>query len=204
MRVAKFFCFGLVVVWIFIDGVCARPRPGADLDFAKAISLLRELCGYSLDNSMLNKVKSSKSRFESDVFHADFYLELTPAGRRLMASLSFACVVKQKDMNGSGERVPLTARGEIANEDSGGRYSRHVVWERRYSGSNWSGTLAYVDSIFGDGSRLRIPAYILTCPKDIGLTCFSLEFERDDLTSEEVDEISNLIHGIFISNSPMK
>ncbi|MBY4766743.1 hypothetical protein [Burkholderia ambifaria] len=153
---------------------------------------------------MLNKMKSSKSRFESDVFHADFYLELTPAGRRLMASLSFACVVKKKDMNGSGERVPLTARGEIANEDSGGRYSRHVVWERRCSGSNWSGTIAYVDSIFGDGSRLRIPAYILTCPKDIGLTCFSLEFERDDLTSEEVDEISNLIHGIFVSNSPMK
>jgi len=107
-------------------------------------------------------------------------------------------------MNDSGERVPLTARGEIANEDSGGRYSRHVVWERRYSGSNWSGTIAYVDSIFGDGSRLRIPAYILTCPKDVGLTCFSLEFERNDLTSEEVDEIPNLIHGIFLANSPMK
>ena len=95
MLVGKIFCFGLIVVCIFIDGVYAQRRPHTDLDFAKSISLLRELCGYSLDNSMLNKVKSSASRFESEVFHADFYLELTPAARRLMASLSFACVVKK-------------------------------------------------------------------------------------------------------------
>lgn len=191
-----------MVVCIFIDEVCAQKLPGVSPDFARAVNLLRESCGYSLDISLLDSVKSSKVSFEGDVFHAEFYVELKPVGRNLMASLSFACFLPGKDLSGSDEDAPLTARREIAEEDSGGRYARHVVWERRYSGLNWTGTIAYADSVFGDGVARKIPAYFMTCPEKVGLACFSLEFEKNDLTSKEINEVQNLIHEISVIDHP--
>ncbi|HMC99429.1 MAG TPA: hypothetical protein VKH37_04720, partial [Ferruginibacter sp.] len=141
-----------VAVGALLGIVCAQQLPGNNPDLSKAADLLGELCGYSLDNSILEKVKSSSIGFENNVFRAEFLLELKPVDRYLKASLYFGCFLPGKDSMGSKIGVPLTARGEIANEDSGGRYARNVVWERKYTGLNWIGTMAYVDSIFGDGS----------------------------------------------------
>ncbi|EDT03663.1 hypothetical protein BamIOP4010DRAFT_2822 [Burkholderia ambifaria IOP40-10] len=200
----KILLFSIVVASTFLGVVCAQQLSRNDPDLSKAAHLLGELCGYSLDNSILEKVKSSSVSFENNVFRAEFLLELKPVDRYLKASLYFGCFLPGKDSMGSKIGVPLTARGEIANEDSGGRYARNVVWERKYTGLNWIGTMAYVDSIFGDGSSRKIPAYFMTCPKVADLPCFSLEFERNDLVGREVDRIQDLIHGIYIVDHSKK
>jgi hypothetical protein len=86
-------------------------------------------------------------------------------------------------------------------EDSGGRYCRHVVWQREYEGVGWVGTIAYVDSLYGDGTRQDIPEFILVCPAISGLTCFTLEIRTGRLKEKESEEIPPLLHDVIIETS---
>lgn len=83
----KILLFSIVVASTFLGVVCAQQLSRNDPDLSKAAHLLGELCGYSLDNSILEKVKSSSVSFENNVFRAEFLLELKPVDRYLKASL---------------------------------------------------------------------------------------------------------------------
>jgi len=98
-------------------------------------------------------------------------------------------------------RIPRTARDEIRAEDSGGRYFRIITWQKVYRAENFNGTIAYINSIFGDGIKTASPEYFLVCPESDDMTCFSMEVKsKFKLTKIEKKEILKLLSNINYSD----
>ncbi|WP_157378108.1 hypothetical protein [Burkholderia ubonensis] len=183
---------------IFYGVVAAHPASKEDVIVANNLNLLREQCGYSLDKSIVSRVESSESSVEGDIFRIYFKIKIVPINRPMFAVLSFGCQSPVPDSLDDDGKARVTAREEIAEEDSGGRYFRHVAWQRNFNNQNIIGTIAYIDSLFGDGVAQKISGYFVTCPNRSDLTCFSLEFQGEaNLTREEADTIPGFLQGVL-------
>ena len=214
---------GLGVV-LFSGGAYAQVQSDKTTDMSKIIASLNRQCGYALDTSLLSKITGytldtglrarltagrSIPNSETEIFSVDFYLDIFPKKRHVTAVLSFGCYLPTSEIYYSYDgslrelnRDARTARDIIEQEDSGGRYYRHIVWERPYTGMNWKGTIAYVDWDYGDGQKGMVPAYFLVCPdKEAGVSsCFSLEAKHPEkLTAQESNAIPNLLHGVSVT-----
>lgn len=142
----------------------------------------------------------SSSTVNDKVVSVDFYIDLNsmPA---IQGKLSFSCLAGALSVSPENSGQRTTAADEIALEDSGGRYARNIVWQRKYEGDGWVGTVAYVNSVFGDQSRQTIPDYFLICPDKDELACVSFEVGKSRLKKQESDQVSVFLHGIALSNS---
>ncbi|WP_155888014.1 MULTISPECIES: hypothetical protein [Cupriavidus] len=183
-------------------------------DSRKAIAKLRDSCGYEVGPSIISRIHSFdiKELEKSSVF--DFNLLIDDAGRKIHGHLSFGCHkatsienIESGEVNStanSKKHNNLTAKEEIEAEDLGGRYARIVSWQRNYRADNFAGTIAYVNSLFGDGEKSAIPEYFLVCPEVPGFSCFSMEIGNiNRLTKNEVFCIINILEDlkIIINNS---
>jgi hypothetical protein len=119
----------------------------------------------------------------------------------IQGKLSFSCLAGALSASPENSVLRTTAADEIALEDSGGRYARNIVWQRKYEGDGWVGTVAYVNSVFGDQSKQPIPDSFLICPDKDGLACFSFEVGKKQLKKQESDQVPGFLHGIALSNS---
>lgn len=166
------------------------------------ISLLRSQCGYVLDENISAKVVRSSSSMNGNVISFDFYIMMRVRSKPIHGKLSFSCF-----MAGSAASTPdiarkTTAADEIALEDSGGRYARDIAWQRAYEGKGWNGTIAYVNSIYGDQERQAISDFFLVCPNKNSFGCFWFEVIKDKLDRKESDRIPSLLGGIGIIDLP--
>jgi hypothetical protein len=184
-----------------ICDVIARPENHDSSNLWGNVSLLSNWCGYAFDEEILSQISKSTSKINDRIILLDFYVVLRNADRPIYGKLSFGCFMVESTAPKQGTTHRLTAAEEIAQEDSGGRYARNIVWQRRYLGVGWSGTIAYVNSIFGDQERSDIPDYFMICPDKGELACFSFEIEKTRLREKESDRIPELLHGINIANS---
>lgn len=57
----------------------------------------------------------------------------------------------------------MSPRELMAQEDTGGRYFKHVKWQKDVAGLNWKGRVAYADYILGDGIISFSSSYLI-CP----------------------------------------
>ncbi len=177
---------------IFLIGIIGVGSSVAKSDSNVAGNLfkIKEYCGYALGDRLVSAVKGAKKISAVDsiviVLDADF----SPKKRKISTKLTFGCNLMPQAVDSNGQYMkrdqPKTAKEEIELEDSGGRYGRNVVWERLYRGANIAGTVAYVNSVSGDRVKIRIPDFLLVCPNQPGLTCFSLEIDKEiSLTKAE-------------------
>ncbi|WP_321798761.1 hypothetical protein [Caballeronia sp. J97] len=162
------------------------------------LSMLENQCGYKLGEKLLRHVKSSASRIENQIMSVVIYLDVDPFRRAIHAKFSFSCFIASTTGSSPDTAHRTTARAEIQAEDSGGRYTRTIEWQREFRGIDWVGTIAYVNSIYGDGEKRTVPDFFLICPNKDGMTCFALEVEKTTLSKKESDLIPGAIREISI------
>jgi hypothetical protein len=114
--------------------------------------------------------------------------------KQVASKMYFVCEFPANKNKCPSHRSPTEI---IINEDSGGRYGRIIKWERAFSAINWKGRIAYVDSIFGDGQKMRIDDYLLICPATHDSPCPSFEVtDGTRLNPAEVNAVVRLLETI--------
>ncbi|GAB2868307.1 hypothetical protein GCM10027093_00030 [Paraburkholderia jirisanensis] len=144
------------------------------------------------------RASKSFSEIDDNSIFVNFYISLTPIRRAIQGKLSFSCLKRGLTDLPQDAAEKTTAADEITLEDSGGRYARNIVWQKRYQGNGWTGTIAYVNSVSCDQTKLVIPDYFFVCPNMNGLACFSYEIEKIRLKRKESDQIPSLLHEISL------
>ena len=181
---------------IFGGNAGAKDRGSGDL--VGNVSLLADQCGYVINKPILNKISRLALKINDRIISFDFYVLLRSVNGPIDGKLSFGCVTARSGAPKPDLAKRQTAAEEIAQADSGGRYTRGIIWQRKYEGDGWTGTIAYVNSVFGDQERLNAPDYFLICPDRGRLACFSFEIQNGKLENQEGDRIPELLRGIAI------
>ncbi|WP_124519030.1 hypothetical protein [Burkholderia stagnalis] len=190
--------FPCVALFLLSEVTGAESSSNDLVDLHGNISLLENKCGYVLGENISSKVIRSLVSENEKIASFDFYLRMRLENRSIRGKLSFSCFVAGSRASEPGVVQKTTAADEIALEDSGGRYARDIVWQRKYEGKGWDGTVAYVNSVFGDQERRAAPDYFLICPNKGGFSCFSFEVVKGRLSRMESDRIPRMLGGIGI------
>lgn len=86
----------------------------------------------------------------------------------------------------------LTARQVVEQEDAGGRYFRHILSQFDVRGSDWSGTIAYVDYQLGDGIKTKLNIYFV-CQNRSDAPCFRVFSPEWPHGTEEQNNLKKII-----------
>lgn len=195
--VRNIFLMLLAIFWL--DGAArAELASNGRPNYQDNILLLGNRCGYILGENVSSKIVDSSVNVNSGIISFDFHLVMKLDGDAAHGKLSFSCFVGGSSVSGSNVENKTTAVDEIALEDSGGRYVRNIVWQKKYEGKGWVGTVAYVNSVYGDRERLPVPDYFLICPSAIYFPCFSFEVVGRRLGKKESDRIPVALGGIEV------
>ncbi|MBP0606053.1 MULTISPECIES: hypothetical protein [Burkholderia] len=191
--------FLALVAFFWLDGAAiAELASNGRSNYRDNIFLLESRCGYILGENISSKTVDSSMNVNNGIVSFDFYLVMKLDGAAIRGKLSFSCFVAGSGVSSSSVANKTTAVDEIALEDSGGRYVRNIVWQRKYEGKGWDGTVAYVNSVYGDQERMRVPDYFLICPNAIYFPCFSFEVVGRGLEKKESDRIPVVLGGIEV------
>ncbi|CAG2336602.1 MULTISPECIES: hypothetical protein [Burkholderia] len=191
--------FLALVAFFWLDGAAiAELDSNGRSNYRDNIFLLESRCGYILGENISSKTVDSSMSVNNGIVSFDFYLVMKLDGSAIRGKLSFSCFVAGSSVSSSSVANKTTAVDEIALEDSGGRYVRNIVWQRKYEGKGWDGTVAYVNSVYGDRERMRVPDYFLICPNAIYFPCFSFEVVGRGLAKKESDRIPVVLGGIEV------
>ena len=74
----------------------------------------------------------------------------------------FIATHSSNDQDGYGVK---TANEEIEREDSGGLCARAMMWSSEFHGNSWLGSIAYKNSVFGDGISTPTHSFFLYMSK---------------------------------------
>lgn len=191
--------FLALLAFFLLDVATAGELSSNDrINYRDNIFLLENRCGYVLGENLSSKTIDSSVNVSDKIISFDFYLVMKLDARPIRGKLSFGCFVAGSGASDSSVENKTTAADEIALEDSGGRYVRNIVWQRKYKGKGWDGTVAYVNSVYGDQERLTAPDYFLICPDAIYYPCFSFEVVGGRLSKKEADRIPVALGGIEV------
>lgn len=156
-------------------------------------------CGYSISGNTLKNTKNIDSETRNGVQTNKISIIIEAGKKNIPASINISCYTAPPLTT----EEPTRAKLEIEKEDSGGRYYRVVNWEKEMHGRNWVATIAYVNSIFGDGHKSAIPDQFLACPKASNNPCFYVNIDPSTpLSKRESMQIKNLIKDISITPQP--
>lgn len=184
------------IAWaFFIVHISCGAKGGSFGPEVSVANRLKHECGYDLGEEIVGSIVSEEVK--QGVFHAgryisfEFQINFGPLKKKTVARILFNCTSE-------GSSAPygqlLTPAQLIQREDAGGRYFRHVAWQKKISGRNWSGLVAYSDYLFGDGQKSLTYTYLI-CP--ISLQCFYFEINPQiRLTSKEREAGLDLMRGI--------
>jgi hypothetical protein len=187
----------------FVYLLCATHLPCVAKDNeqqkANAIDTLRAHCGYDLGKGIKNSIISGKTEernFDSAKYaNLEFKIDLRLLKKKTTANIRFNCITEGKSPS---EPQSLTPAQLIQQEDAGGRYFRHIAWQQRISGDNWSGLVAYSDYLFGDGQKSPTYIYFICQARS---QCFDFEISPAvKLTSKEREIALGLVRKISYKN----
>ncbi|WP_448683160.1 hypothetical protein [Pseudomonas nicosulfuronedens] len=125
-------------------------------------------CGYNISGKTLERIENIESTTSNGIQKNKITTTIKTEKNLIKADIEISCYTTSSPTT----TEPRSAKSEIELEDSGGRYYRIVNWEKEIRGKNWLGTMAYVNSIFGDGEKSAIPNQFLACPKPPRNPCF--------------------------------
>lgn len=166
-----------------------------------SVKPLNETCGYTLSEELKRSITQRESQDSNGVHSETIALKMSLGSGNALGSLRFSCLISDHHPVDGQDFNRKTAREEIELEDSGGRYARVISWGSEFVGHGWQGTIAYTNSILGDGTLLPIDDLFYVCPRTIELTCFSLEIKsKAKITESDKDEIVSILS--TISHSP--
>lgn len=183
----------------------ARDTPSAPL--AETLDRIKIECGFDLQRwLMTSTVGAQVEPMGSNGFRA--LIDVQPKNWTAKAKIQFAfnCPIRaQKSLRGDAlaskpiESIPskgTSARAVIEDEDAGGRYARHVASERAICAANWQGTVAYVDSLFGDGQNTPM-TFLLACDAQLSRPCIEVHVKPTiHLRGKKLESIFELLRNI--------
>ncbi|WP_143189412.1 hypothetical protein [Paraburkholderia lycopersici] len=126
-------CF---VIYFFIGEAGAEPVNLESSDLKSNLALLSGQCGYALYKNISDRVVKSLSIVTDKVVSVDFYIDITSM-HAVEGKLSFSCLAAALIKSPQNSLQKTTAADEIALEDTGGRYARNIVWQRKFEGDGW-------------------------------------------------------------------
>lgn len=183
------------ILWMVLALHLPCNAKATDFSSPTAADRLKIECGYDLGEEITREIISEEIKegvFDSAKYvNFDFRINLRILQKEVAANIVFNCI-------GEGSRAPskksLTPIQLMRQEDAGGRYFRHVAWQRKIHGRNWSGLIAYSDYLFGDGQKTPTYTYLICRAQS---QCFNFEIDpRDRLTSREREAVLDLIKDI--------
>lgn len=137
-----------------------------------SIVLTRDQCGFDL-SLILDSISSVKVMpFSLEGREFVFELKWKVRGTEFHGELLLACSGKDvKPDQTSGVTEP---KALINDEDSGGRYFRHVAYQVELQAINWKAMLASVDFVVGDNARSPVNEYLI-CDATIMKPCMTVK-----------------------------
>lgn len=159
------------------------------------MNLLRDFkkeCNYYFDDGIIKSIVSQDVgilSFEKKQYKVfKFRMKIKLEKKLTEAKLETTCP------SASTDSPAKTPRQIIKEEDAGGRYFRHIAWEREISGKNWAGLVAYSDYLFGDSEKSTTYDYLI-CSKNS--QCFSYSINKKPrLTAKERDAALDIFKSI--------
>lgn len=153
-------------------------------EFSEAI---KSKCRLGFDGKIVEKMKNTgivESKINGrDYFSAEFTLKIREAKKEAQARVGVHCSAQGNTPK--IKKSPATPQEQIEQEDSGGRYYRHVAWQRNTFGINWKGQIAHVDALHGDGEVLSMNFY-LVCLKVEGNLCLQIDVQPPRTATRKV------------------
>ncbi|MBJ2157373.1 hypothetical protein [Variovorax sp. IB41] len=151
---------------------------------------LKSKCRLRFDREIVEKIESAgivESKVEGrNYYSAEFTLKIREARKEVEARVNVYCSAQ-----GNSPETPkssATPRDQIEQEDSGGRYYRHVAWQRNTSGINWKGQVAHIDALHGDGTVLPMNFY-LACLRVEGNVCLQIDVQPPRTATGKVHSV---------------
>lgn len=162
--------------------------------------LLQRHCGYHLGDSLKKNILNTHSELSDKVYSRNSEIEIDLGERVVHGELHFACFISAHDLENQVSKDIKIASAEIEREDSGGRYARAIMWSSEFHGNGWLGSIAYTNSVFGDGTYMPTHSFFYICPKTKESSCFSLEINSNyKLTEADSRKIAAVISDISYS-----
>lgn len=136
-----------------------------EVPLADSFIILTDKCHYNFDDSIKPYLKSATLDTDNKNFYSlNFSVRIKTKNIIVDGKTNLGC---QNKNNSTSESFMLKTPQEIIEySNTNGRYSEHIAWQKPIAGINWSGQIAYVDYVNGDGQSTKVNNY---------LACFSLE-----------------------------
>jgi len=152
-------------------------------------------CGYNISGKTFERIENIESTTNNGIQKNKITTTIKTGRNLIKTDIEISC----HTTSSPATTEPRGAKSEIELEDSGGRYYRIVNWEKVVQGKNWLGTMAYVNSIFGDGENSAIPNQFLACPKLAPNPCFYIHIATPTkLSKRDSTQIINSMKDISI------
>ncbi|GAA0771427.1 hypothetical protein LRH25_14410 [Ideonella azotifigens] len=171
-------------------GTATAATATPDLD--ALIATTHSKCGYEV-SAIRQHIQNGRSESVGTAgLKIDYAVGWQQGGKRIEGALTFNC--------GGASALPpdptapvASPKELIAEEDAGGRYSRHVAWQKPVKAAHWSPQVAYVDYSFGDGQRTRSNDFLI-CDGQVAIPCISLSITKPEKLS--ADEMASVLSKI--------
>jgi hypothetical protein len=180
-----------------ILGLCAQAQSPA-LGIDEGLELLANDCGLSFAQSTHKRVTAvTRHNGRPPFYQLHMALQLGPTSTATVGHVIFNCRTSGSEGKGptgaqvstqvpaqapqrppAADSAPVSPKRILQDEDAGGRYFRHVKWERKFVATHWQGVVVYSDYSFGDGQK-TITAYYLACQTELRLPCIEFVMTPD-------------------------
>ena len=153
-----------------------------------AVDIKNLFCGYDLGKEIKKSIVSQKTIQNGNNYSINIKIKYRHNKKETTALLILSCPVSIDSIQPIAFQEP---RDMVALEDAGGRYFRHIAWERKIEGINWQGLIAYSDYIFGDGEKSLTYDYYI-CPRK----SYCFEFKIESSLKLSLHERENILQSL--------
>ena len=171
----------------------------SNLSKQEFINKFAQQCGFRLGDKLTSIINSYRISENGLAYHVGFQTNVK--NRTIKFSAYDDCIPYDHPTLPKNEKVD--PKSIINQQDMGGRYSSHVKWQKNYTGLNWKGKIAYIDSFFGDGQTGYKNDFYLCSLNSFDCILFSVR-EPEKITSKEVAALLVLFEDISLINQKSK
>jgi len=162
------------------------------------MDMARIKCGYDLRGLEAHILSVQIEQMEEDKLQQIYELGWRKNAKRFLATLTLNCasnIFTPPDVSS-----PVSEPGDlIAAEDSGGRYARHVAWQKPLTATNWTAQVAYVDYVVGDGQRDDTRDFLI-CDSQVATPCMALSVSKPKrLSADNIATVLSMLGKISVT-----
>lgn len=157
--------------------------PVVAADIASSLNVARVKCGYDLTGLTEHIYGVDAELVERSGIRQTYTLKFIHQGRPVQETLELNCSSVGPSIQSLSAPV-LSPVDLIIEEDSGGRYTRHVAWHKEIAATNWMARVAFIDYVLGDGQRIVTQEFVI-CDSKSPIPCLKLSVAKKGILDEK-------------------